>query len=89
MNQSELEQILIDVVCQLQQTSGREATGVGIQSKPAVDVPGFDSLNAVEATVEVICRLNVDLEFNNVFVEGEKILTIQEAATRLLNHLQK
>ncbi|CAG1020726.1 hypothetical protein MTYM_00477 [Methylococcales bacterium] len=89
MNQSKLEQMLIDVVCQLQQISGRDYADVGIQTKPVEDVPGFDSLNAVEATVEIICSLNVDLEFNNVFVKGEKILTIREAATRLLNHLPK
>ena len=54
MNQTELEEMLIEVVCRLQELSGREKVSVTSDTKPVLDMPGFDSLNGVEATVEVL-----------------------------------
>jgi len=83
MNQTEIERMLIAVVCELQQLSGREIVTVSSKTRPVLDMPGFDSLNGVEATVGALDRLNLDLDFNNVFVENDKALTIQQAAARL------
>jgi acyl carrier protein len=87
MTQTEMEQLLIDVVSNIQEVSGREKSGITIGSRPVLDVPGFDSLNGVEATVDALDRLALDLEFNNVFVDNEKALTIRQAAVRLLSCL--
>lgn len=89
MNQSEIEQMLIDIVCQLQETSGRVEIAVNLDTRPILDMPGFDSLNGVEATIEALDRLNLNLDFDNVFVDAEKTLTIQQAAARLLGCVPK
>ena len=50
---------------------------------PLEDLPDFDSLNGVEATVDVLEQLGLDVDFNNVFVKDGEALTIREAAVRL------
>lgn len=89
MIQTEIEQMLIAVVCDIQRLSGREAVPVSVATCPIYDMPGFDSLNGVEATVDALGRLGLDLEFNNVFVEQDKALTIQQAAARLFGCIPK
>ena len=87
MKQYDVEQLLIDVVREIQELSGRHVAALTGASRPILDMPGFDSLNGVEATVEVIDRLDSQLTFNNVFVENGAALTIQQAAARLLTVL--
>lgn len=89
MTQADAEAMIIDVVCNIQQVSGREAVAVGSTSCPLTDMPGFDSLNGVEATIEVMDRLKVSFDFNNVLVDDSKALTIAESAARLLSCLPK
>lgn len=89
MNQTQIEKMLIDIVCNLQELSGREKVEVSARTSPIEDVPGFDSLNCVEATIEATERLDRDLDFNNVFFENDKALTIQQAAVRLLSSMSK
>lgn len=89
MNQTEIEEMLINIVCNLQELSGREKVEVSAGTSPIEDVPGFDSLNCVEATIEAIDRLEKDLDFNNVFFDDNKSLTIQQAAVRLLSTISK
>jgi len=89
MNQTEIEQALIKAVCQTQESSGRDLINVTAETRPIGDLPGFDSLNGVETTVEAIAYIKRDLPFNNVFVAENKAkaLTIREAARRLLSFL--
>lgn len=89
MTQGEIEQMLIKIVCEIQTLSGRETVDVSNATRPVLDMPGFDSLNGVEATVEAIDKLQQDLKFNNVFVEDDKALTIHQAASRLLSCISK
>lgn len=89
MNQSQIEKMLIDIVCNLQELSGREKVEVSAGTSPIDDVPGFDSLNCVEATIEATERLDRNLDFNNVFFDDNKALTIQQAAVRLLSGISK
>lgn len=83
MNQAEIEQMLIKVVCGIQEQSGRAHIPVSGGTRPILDMEGFDSLNGVEATVDVIVQLELELEFNNVFVDAGQALTIEEAAKRI------
>lgn len=89
MNKAEIEQMLISVVRELQELSGREMAEISVGTRPAEDIPGFDSLNCVEATIDVAGRLGKDVGFNNVFFDDNKSLSIQEAAARLLGEIQK
>jgi acyl carrier protein len=83
MTKSELEALLIELVCTLQLMSGREEVAVNASTKPVLDIPGFDSLNGVEVTVEVMDRLKIEVNFNNLLVEDDRALTIAQAAERL------
>jgi len=83
MNQEEIEALLIKVVNAIQKQSGRADAVVSEETRPVVDIEGFDSLNGVEATVDVIDQLELELEFNNVFVEDGEALTIHQAAKRI------
>ncbi len=89
MTQTEIEQALVKAVCHTQESSGRDLINVTPETSPIGELPGFDSLNGVEITVEIIEVIKKDLPFNNVFVvEGKaKALTIREAAKRLLTFL--
>jgi len=89
MTKSEIEQLLIKIVCGLQDLSGREKVEVTPGTRPIHDLPGFDSLNGVEATIEVGDELHLEFDFNNVLVADEKVLTIEQAATRLLDCMAK
>ena len=89
MNQTQIEKMLINIVCNLQELSGREKVEISAGTRPIEDVPGFDSLNCVEATIEAIDQLDKNLDFNNVFFDDNKSLTIQQAAVRLLSCITK
>ena len=89
MTKNEIEQLLIQIVCRLQDLSGRERVEVTLGTKPIHDMPGFDSLNGVEATIEIGDELHLEFDFNNVLVADDKALTIEQAADRLLGCMAK
>lgn len=89
MKQAEIEQMLIKVVCDIQEQSGREVVDVCGETCPILDLEDFDSLNGVEATVDVFDQLELELDFNNVFVEGNQALTITQAAKRIYESAPK
>lgn len=89
MNKEEIEQMLINVVRELQELSGREMAEISVGTRPTEDIPGFDSLNCVEATIDAASRLGKEVNFNNIFFDDNKALSIQEAAVRLLGEIQK
>jgi hypothetical protein len=84
MNLEDIEKLLIDVTCSLQEMSGREVVNLTSESSPLLDMPGFDSLNGVEATVDALSRLDLELDVINIFADDNKALTIREAAKRIL-----
>lgn len=83
MTQLELEELLIAAVANIQKMSGRDETEVSADTVPLDDLPGFDSLNGVEVTVEVIEQLELPLEVNNIFVADEKPISIRDVAKML------
>lgn len=89
MNKEEIEQMLISVVRELQELSGREMVNISVDTRPTEDIPGFDSLNCVEATIDATGRIGKEVKFNNVFFDDNKSLSIKEAATRLFGEIQK
>lgn len=84
MTQSEIETVLISVVRELQALSGRVEVNVTKDTCPLNDMPGFDSLNGVEATIEVVDRLKIKIEDNDIFAENGNALTIAAAGARIL-----
>ena len=86
MNHAEVVSVLLDVLTSIQQNSGRDMTAISGNNCPIGDLDGFDSLNGVEATVELADRLGIDISGTSVFVNdlGTKALSVTEVAERLI-----
>ena len=85
MNRVEVVNLLLGVLVTIQQNSGRTAILIHENTYPIGDLDGFDSLNGVEATVELIHRLGIEISGASVFVNefGTKALSVSEVAERL------
>lgn len=87
MTREQAEATVIGAITEIQEMSGRECLGISAITKPIGDVPGFDSLNALEATVEVAARLTMDIPNEaNIFIteDGDRALSVREIAGRLM-----
>jgi hypothetical protein len=71
---------LIESLLEVQRQSGREVPSLGDDSVPFDDLPGFDSINGVEAEVLLSERLAVDLKHLPFLDEGDRHLTVGEIA---------
>ena len=87
MDRQEVENLLINVVSEIQKISGRDNVEVTSSSKPLLDMPGFDSLNGVEATVEVLSKLNLQLDIVSIFANDIGAISIGEAAEIVMSHM--
>ena len=86
MTRQQAETAVIGAIAEIQKMSGRECLDIGPKTKPIGDVPGFDSLNALEATVAVAARLRMDIPNEpNIFINeaGDARLSVREIADRL------
>lgn len=71
-----------EVLSVIQSISGREQAPMDGSTCPIGDLIGFDSMNAVEATVELSSELGFDLPGANMFIsdDGTKARSIAEIA---------
>jgi len=70
MTPEEAETILIDAINSCLAASGQEVVKIGSDTVPLHDIPGFDSLCAVEVLVDIEARCGLSAE-SDVFLEGE------------------
>ena len=86
MDNNYVVQQIVDVVRKIQESSGRAAGSIGPSTSPVGDLDGFDSLNGVEATVELSASLGTDLP-DGLFVYegGTGGTTIGQIAERILS----
>lgn len=80
-----IEQI-VDVITEIQTICGEPCDRMDEQTCPIGDLPGFDSLRALEATVLLEERLNASIGGQvNLFVseDGTRSLTIRELSERM------
>jgi acyl carrier protein len=89
MTQLEIEELLIKSVMQLQELSGRSPATITPDSVPLEELEDFDSLNGVEVTVDIFEQIELEIEFNNIFVLDDKPLSIRDAAARISEHVVK
>ena len=89
MSPSEVVLKITDVLTAIQSMSGRELTPMNGSTCPIGDLIGFDSMNAVEATVELSSQLGFDLPGANMFVsdDGTKARSISKIAEAVCNVL--
>ncbi len=89
MELNEVKKIIYDAVCEIQVLSGRTLpTDICDTIVPIGDVDGFDSLNAVEITVQLSEKFNCSI-IENPFVAGNKALNLEQIAQQILNKIIK
>jgi acyl carrier protein len=81
--------LLLQTVQEIQTISGRSASTIQEDIAPLRDLEGFDSLNALEATVQVGLRLGVELPETVFFAASNgSPVTSKQIASRILQHLE-
>jgi len=84
MERSDIRNLVVKVVEEIQTQSGRPCAAIDDNIRPIGDLDGFDSLNAEEATSMLSERLGVEIE-ENPFVDGDnpRALRLQQVVDRL------
>ena len=83
MTKEDLEQLIIEVLSEIQKMAGQPPLEITRQTLPLRDLTDFDSLLALEATVELAHRLEWEIEEQNIFVFDKHGLSVGEVAERL------
>jgi len=86
MNREKLTELIIQILVQIQDISGREVPpDMGSRTKPIGGLQGFDSLNGLELTM--MLPDEIEWEERNLCVsnDGKRALNIGEIVDRLLS----
>ena len=90
MKKDKVVVMVVEILHEIQDSSGRDCNELTSQSCPIGDLPGFDSLNGVEATVELAERVGLKSADVNLFVNerGDRALSVGVIADRVCEALQ-
>lgn len=90
MEKEEIKRVLVEVLTEVQKNSGHPTVEIDDDTGPIGDLPGFDSLTGIEATVELGRRLGREINLENIFVneKGNRALRVSEIAAQLFNILR-
>ncbi len=83
MDSATVKSALMEVVKDIQISSGYDGAGISGEVCPLKDLPGFDSIIGTEAMSMLSSALGIEIaEDVNIFVaeNGRRLLTIDEAA---------
>ena len=86
MTREDIEIKLLQAICQIQELSGHPDLEISVNTCPIKDLPDFDSLRGVEATVMLGSLLNCEIKGEvNLFVSenGRSALRIHEIVDRI------
>lgn len=85
MNPEQVQEAIIEVLGEIQTISGRILTPMNGTTCPIGDLPGFDSLNGIEATLQISEKFGYDFPLDNLLVDdtGHRALTIGEVVERV------
>jgi len=85
MSIESIEQEVIKVIQTIQTISGREFMEINGATVVIGDVVGFDSLNGIEATLELSEKFNHDFAAINLMVDDKNMcpLTVREIAEKI------
>ena len=91
MDAQALKSVVLDVLRNIQEMSGRKWRSLGDEAKPIGGLDGFDSLSAVEATVMIEEKLGFSFDLDSLFVsnDGKRALTLKEISKRLAKLLEE
>lgn len=83
--QAEIRRAVVDVIDQIQSSSGREIPAITGTMCPLTDIAGFDSLNAVEVSCLLSARLGWEVPPDLMFPEGnDRPPTVDDIVDRLV-----
>lgn len=86
----EIKSTVINVLIDIQSSNDLEVPRMGDDVCPLRDLPGFDSLNAVETTVMLSEIFDYEFDQNLILTPpGEKLLTISDISNRIVEILEK
>lgn len=89
MEFNEVKKIVYKTVCEIQDLSGRSLPADFCDTTILIgDIDGFDSLNAIEVTVQLSEKFNCAIS-ENPFVSGNKPLTLEQTAQKIFNKISK
>lgn len=85
MDTERLRNEVIQAIRTVQVSSGRTCEDFGGNDRPIGALEGFDSLNALEVTVELESRLGIDIDGKNLLIndEGTRALSVNEVVERI------
>ena len=83
MSRDEALQMVCNAIGQIQTESGRAVDVLTENSRPFVDVDGFDSLNGEEVTAHLLEEISYEADLNPFAPVDDGDLTIGEIAGRI------
>lgn len=91
MSNRDIVRRLVALLNTLQELSGSRAVDIDGNTVPIGGLPGFDSLNGVEATVMVCEEFKFSFPKANIFVNeaGTRPLTVTQVAKCVATHIAK
>jgi acyl carrier protein len=89
LNKTQIASTVLEVLKDVQMASGRPMAAMTDDSEPIGDLEGFDSLNGLEASVELERRFGCTFKVNGVFVNdsGKRALHVWEVVDTIAKHL--
>lgn len=87
---SEIRNTVVQAIGSIQSSSGRKLPKITGATRPLTDIPGFDSLNAVEVSCTLSSQLGREVPGELMFPQGGgKPPTIDQIVDRLTTVLEK
>jgi acyl carrier protein len=83
VTRSEVKEILIEVLVEIQELGGEEVPEIGDETCPMEDLAYFDSLGAVEAVTQLSERLSGELDPTLFWKKDGTPLTVEEIVDRI------
>ncbi len=92
MDVDEVKKIVVEVIEEIQEISGREKEPIDGGMCPIGGLTGFDSYNALEATAAIAARFNIEIPEKVCLLIAEeecpRALTIDEITSLLCGYLK-
>ena len=85
-NEEDIYEMLIRLLVQIQQISGREVPKIDKKTIPIGELPGFDSLNGLELVFMLPEKVVWSGDNLCVSEDGKKALNVEEIGKRLLDY---
>ena len=89
MSQAEAEALVMALLEEIQTKCGLEKVTSTYDTCPLLDIPGFDSLLALEACVELEAKIGVCTEENHFVGDGDQPRTVRGIAASLRSALEE